>query len=139
VRRTVAAGARILCGGVVPPGPGNVYPPTVLAYVPHDSAAAREEVFGPVAPLFRVASADEALALANATTFGLGASVWTSDEAEGRRFADGIEAGSVFINAMVASDPRFPFGGVKASGVGRELAREGIRSFVNVKTVRGSP
>ena len=139
VRRTVAAGARVLCGGVVPPGPGNTYPPTVLGNVPRDSATAREEVFGPVAPLFRVAGADEALALANDTTFGLGASVWTRDPAEARRFADGIETGSVFINAMVASDPRFPFGGVKASGIGRELAREGIRSFVNVKTVRGTP
>lgn len=139
VQRTVAAGARVRCGGGVPAGPGNFYPPTVLTDVPRDSAAAREEVFGPVAPLFRVTSADEALALANDTTFGLGASVWTRDPEEALRFADGIEAGTVFVNAMMASDPRFPFGGVKASGVGRELAREGLRSFVNVKTVRGAP
>jgi succinate-semialdehyde dehydrogenase/glutarate-semialdehyde dehydrogenase len=138
VRRTVAAGARVLCGGALPAGPGHFYPPTVLADVPRDSAAAREEVFGPVAPLFRVRSADEALALANDTTFGLGASVWTRDADEARVFADGIEAGTVFINGMMASDPRFPFGGIKASGIGRELAREGLRSFVNVKTVRGA-
>ncbi|MBI2407768.1 MAG: aldehyde dehydrogenase family protein [Gemmatimonadetes bacterium] len=138
VQRTVAAGARVVCGGSAPDGPGLFYPPTVLMDVPRDSAAAREEVFGPVAPLFRAANADEALALANDTAFGLGASVWTRDAAEASRFADGIEAGSVFINALMASDPRFPFGGVKASGIGRELAREGLRSFVNTKTVRGT-
>ena len=138
VRRTVAAGARIVTGGTMPQGNGNFYAPTLLADVPRDSAAAREEIFGPVAPLFRVANADEALALANDTTFGLGASVWTRDAAEARHFTAQLQAGSVFVNAMVASDPRFPFGGVKASGVGRELAREGLRAFVNVKTVRGT-
>jgi len=139
VRRTVAVGARVLCGGTLPAGPGHFYPPTVLVDVPRGAAAAREEVFGPVAPLFRVRSADEALALANDTTFGLGAAVWTNDANEARQFAADIEAGTVFINGMMASDPRFPFGGVKASGIGRELAREGLRSFVNVKTVRGAP
>ncbi|MBW7934820.1 MAG: aldehyde dehydrogenase family protein [Gemmatimonadaceae bacterium] len=137
VRRTVGAGARVLCGGDAPGGTGLFFPPTVLVDVPRDSAAAREEVFGPVAPVFRAASADEALAIANDTAFGLGAAVFTRDAAEAERFALGIEAGTVFVNAMMASDPRFPFGGIKASGIGRELAREGLRSFVNVKAVRG--
>ena len=138
VRSTVAAGARLVCGGAALDGPGYFYPPTVLVDVPRDSAAAREEVFGPVAALFRVADADEALALANDSAFGLGASVWTRDQDEARRFTEGVGTGTVCLNAMMASDPRFPFGGVKASGIGRELAREGMRSFVNVKTIRGS-
>lgn len=138
VQRTIAAGARAVCGGVRPQGAGHFYPPTVLVDVPRHAAAAVEEVFGPVAAVFCVESADEALALANDTTFGLGASVWTRDAREAERFALGIDAGSVFVNAMMASDPRFPFGGVKASGIGRELAREGLRAFVNVKTVRGT-
>jgi succinate-semialdehyde dehydrogenase/glutarate-semialdehyde dehydrogenase len=138
VQRTIAAGARALCGGTRLDGAGHFYPPTVLVDVPRHAAAGVEEVFGPVAAVFRASSADEALALANDTPFGLGASVWTRDPEEAHRFARGIEAGSVFINAMMASDPRFPFGGVKASGIGRELAREGLRAFVNVKTVRGT-
>ncbi|HEY7372543.1 MAG TPA: aldehyde dehydrogenase family protein, partial [Polyangia bacterium] len=136
VDRSVAAGARLLTGGRRPQGPGWFYPATVLADVPPDAAAAREEVFGPVAAVFRVAGVDEAIALANASPFGLGAAAWTRDRAEADRLAHELEAGSVFINGMVASDPRFPFGGVKRSGYGRELGLYGLREFVNVKTVR---
>jgi succinate-semialdehyde dehydrogenase/glutarate-semialdehyde dehydrogenase len=137
VERTVAAGARVAVGGSRRPGPGWFYEPTVLLDPPRDSPAAVEELFGPVAPIFRVRDLDEAIALANATRFGLGASVWTRDAAAATRCIAELEAGMVFVNAMVASDPRFPFGGVKASGYGREVGLHGLREFVNVKTVRG--
>ncbi len=132
---SVTAGARLRTGGVLSPGAGWFYPPTVLTSVPRDCPAAVEELFGPVAPLFRVRSAAEALELANATEFGLGAAVWTRDEAVITRFVDGLRAGSVFVNGMVASDPRLPFGGIKRSGYGRELGIYGLREFLNVKTV----
>jgi succinate-semialdehyde dehydrogenase/glutarate-semialdehyde dehydrogenase len=135
VVRSVAAGARLRTGGTMPPGNGYYYPPTVLTDVPPDCPAAVEELFGPVAPLFRVRSAAEALDLANATEFGLGAAVWTRDEAVITRFVEGLRAGSVFVNGMVASDPRLPFGGIKRSGYGRELGIYGLREFLNVKTV----
>jgi succinate-semialdehyde dehydrogenase / glutarate-semialdehyde dehydrogenase len=135
VRASVAAGARLLTGGVPIDGRGFYYPPTILTDIPEEAPAYREEVFGPVASLFRVADVDEAIALANDSPFGLGSSVWTRDEGERRRFVAEIEAGMTYVNAMVASDPRLPFGGVKQSGYGRELGEFGIHEFVNIKTV----
>ena len=135
VRRSVAAGATLLLGGKRLDRPGSFYAPTVLGDVPPASPAAVEEIFGPVASLFRVRSLDDAISLANATRFGLGASAWTRDEAERERLIRGLDAGAVFINGMVKSDPRLPFGGIKKSGFGRELALQGIREFVNVKSV----
>jgi succinate-semialdehyde dehydrogenase/glutarate-semialdehyde dehydrogenase len=136
VQRSVAAGARLLLGGRRRPGPGNFYEPTVLADIPRRAPAYHEELFGPVASLFRVRGLEEAIAVANDTQFGLAASVWTSAGAEADRFARTLETGSVFINGMVASDPRFPFGGIRNSGYGRELGAFGPREFVNIKTVR---
>ncbi len=136
VRRTVAMGARVLTGGKRLPGPGNYYAPTVLADIPPGSPAYGEELFGPVAALFRVDGVAEAIRRANDTDFGLGASAWTEDQQEREQFIEELEAGMVFINGMVASDARLPFGGVKSSGYGRELGIYGIREFLNIKTVR---
>ena len=135
VKTSVAAGAIVLTGGRRSDQRGNFYEPTVLVNVPLDSPASCEEIFGPVAMLFRVNNIDEAIQLANASSFGLGAAAWTNDVNEQKRFAEELEAGSVFLNGMVASDPRLPFGGTKNSGYGRELSDFGIREFVNIKTV----
>jgi succinate-semialdehyde dehydrogenase/glutarate-semialdehyde dehydrogenase len=135
VQKSVGAGAKILCGGKRVAGSGYFYEPTVLTDIPKDAPAYREEVFGPVALFFRARDRKEAVAIANDSNFGLGASVWTNDAAEQEFFARELESGMVFVNAMVASDPRVPFGGVKHSGYGRELGAEGIREFTNVKTV----
>jgi len=138
VQKTVAAGARVLTGGRKLERAGNFYAPTVLTEIPKDSPAYREELFGPVACLFRAKNIDDAIRLANDTRFGLGASAWSNDEREQEKFVNELEAGMVFINRMVASDPRLPFGGIKQSGYGRELGPFGIREFTNIKTVSES-
>jgi succinate-semialdehyde dehydrogenase/glutarate-semialdehyde dehydrogenase len=135
VQKSIAAGAKLLTGGKRIDRPGFFYEPTVLAEIPRESPAYREEIFGPVACFFRIKDATEAIKIANDSSFGLGASAWTNDPAEKELLARELEAGMVFINSMVASDPRLPFGGAKRSGFGRELGAEGIREFVNIKTV----
>jgi len=135
VQKSIKAGAKLLTGGHKLELPGNYYAPTVLTDIPKESPAYREEFFGPVASLFRVKDIDEAIRLANDSRFGLGASAWTADDRERERFINELESGMVFINKMVASDARIPFGGVKSSGHGRELSANGIREFMNIKTV----
>ena len=135
VKKSVEAGARVLTGGKPMEGPGNFYPPTVITDIPKESPAYKEEIFGPVASLFRVKDVDEAITLANDTTFGLSSSAWTNDAEEQERFINEIEAGMVYVNRMSESTPEVPFGGVKNSGYGRELSILGIREFVNAKTV----
>ena len=131
----MAAGGALRCGGHLPEGTGAFYPPTVLVDAPQGSPAAEEELFGPVAAVWSVADAAEAVRRANRSRFGLSASVWTRDEARARQIAAQLETGGVFVNQFSYSDPRLPFGGVKDSGHGRELGVFGLREFVNVKTL----
>jgi succinate-semialdehyde dehydrogenase/glutarate-semialdehyde dehydrogenase len=135
VADAVAKGARVLCGGAPTGGPGYYYPPTVLAGITDGMRVHLEEVFGPVATIYRVPDIDAAIELANVTVFGLGANAWTEDEGERARFTADLAAGMVFINGNVTSYPQLPFGGVKTSGFGRELASQGIREFCNIKSV----
>ena len=135
VKKTVEAGAKVLTGGKPLDRPGNFYAPTVLTNIPFGSPAHKEELFGPVASVFHAKDLDDAIRIANDSRFGLGASAWTNDKIERERFINDLESGMVFINRMVMSDPRIPFGGVKWSGHGRELGAHGIREFTNIKTV----
>ena len=135
VDASVRGGARVLTGGERVSGKGYFFRPTVLANVTADMPAFREETFGPVAAVVRVRDADEAVRVANDSPYGLGASIWTRDASVGERLARRIESGSVFVNGMVASDPRLPFGGIKRSGYGRELSAYGAREFTNVQTI----
>ncbi len=135
VKAATRAGANVLTGGERMLGDGNYFEPTVLTGVPRTSAVYREELFGPVAMLFRVQDINEAIEIANDTPFGLAASAWTRDPVEQQRFVSELECGGVFLNTMVASDPRLPFGGIKRSGYGRELSAAGMREFLNAKTI----
>ncbi len=135
VEQSVQRGAQLLLGGTLPEGPGFFYPPSVLAAVAEGMPAFDEEVFGPVAAVIRVKDEAQAVRVANASRYGLGAAVWTGDPARGERLARELEVGSVFVNGLVKSDPRLPFGGVKLSGYGRELSEYGLKEFVNIKTV----
>ncbi len=135
VKAIAQEGARIAIGGAPLDCPGNYYQPTIITDIPASSPTGREEFFGPVALLFQVADIQEAIHLANITPFGLGASAWSNDSVEQAQLIQEIEAGAVFINSMVKSDPRMPFGGIKRSGFGRELGIQGIHEFVNIKTV----
>ena len=135
VEESVKRGARLVLGGVIPAGRGAFYPPTLLEAVERGMPAFDEETFGPVAAVIRAKNEGDAVQLANDSSFGLGASLWTSDRPRAERLAAEIEAGAVFVNGLVKSDPRLPFGGIKRSGYGRELSEYGIREFVNVKSV----
>jgi succinate-semialdehyde dehydrogenase / glutarate-semialdehyde dehydrogenase len=135
VEESVKRGAQRLLGGEIPPGPGAYYPPTLLSGVDKGMPAFDEETFGPVAAVIRAKDEGDAVRLANDSVFGLGASLWTQDCARAQRLAAEIEAGAVFVNGVVKSDPRLPFGGIKRSGYGRELSEYGIREFVNIKSV----
>ncbi|HKX02565.1 MAG TPA: NAD-dependent succinate-semialdehyde dehydrogenase [Methylomirabilota bacterium] len=135
VEESVKRGARRLLGGEIPPGKGAFYPPTLLAAVDRGMPAFDEETFGPVAAVIRAKDEADAVRLANDSSFGLGAAIWTNDRARAERLAAQVEAGAVFVNGVVKSDPRLPFGGIKRSGYGRELSEYGIREFVNVKSV----
>ena len=135
VQESVKRGARLILGGELPAGRGAFYPPTVLVAVEAGMPVFDQETFGPVAAVIRAKDEGDAIRIANASSYGLGAAVWTRDAQRGERVAREIEAGSVFVNGLVKSDPRLPFGGVKRSGYGRELSGEGLREFVNIKTV----
>jgi acyl-CoA reductase-like NAD-dependent aldehyde dehydrogenase len=135
VQESVKRGARLILGGELPAGRGAFYPPTVLVAVEPGMPVFDQETFGPVAAVIRAKDEADAIRLANASPYGLGASVWTADAKRGERIAREIETGSVFVNGFVKSDPRLPFGGVKRSGYGRELSEYGLREFVNIKTV----
>jgi succinate-semialdehyde dehydrogenase / glutarate-semialdehyde dehydrogenase len=135
VEESVKRGAKLLLGGRIPEGPGAFYPPTVLAAVNKGMPAFDEETFGPVAAVIRAHDEADAIRLANDSPFGLGASLWTQDFQRAERIVPHIEVGCIFVNELVKSDPRLPFGGIKCSGYGRELSEYGIREFTNIKSV----